>query len=225
MNAKVVPYSVLLACAALASGGCTDLVLGSIGNQIKGSGRAAHESRSVGDFHKVRDDGAANLLIQVGPAASIRVEGDDNIVPLVRTRVENGELVVETKKNFRPKNRLLVTITAPNLDAVHLDGAANVTVQNVRSDSFAVSLDGAGNVSIEGHVGTLSASLDGAGNLKLRDLQAKSASATVDGAGNVDVWASDSLTASINGVGNIRYKGTPSVQKAINGVGRIEQAD
>lgn len=225
MNAKVVPYSVLLACAAIASGGCADVVLGGIGNQIKGSGRAAHESRTVSDFHKVRDDGAANVLIKVGSPISIRIEGDDNIVPLVKTRVENGELVIETKKNFHAKNRLLVTVTAPTLDAVHLDGAANVTVQNVRSDSFDVSLDGAGNVSVDGSVGTLSASLDGAGNLKLKGLRAKSASASVDGAGNVDVWASDSLTASINGVGNIRYKGSPSVQRAINGVGKIEKTD
>ena len=224
MNAKVIP-SVLLACAALASGGCSDISWGGIGNQVKGSGRSAHESRDVSDFHKVRDDGSANVLVKVGEPASIHIEGDDNIVPLVKTRVENGELVIETKKNFHSKSRLLVTVTAPTLDAVHLDGAANVTVQNVRSDSFDVSLNGAGNVSVEGHVDTLSASLDGAGNLKLAGLHAKSASASVDGAGNVDVWASASLTASINGVGNIRYKGSPSVQKAINGVGRIEQSD
>jgi hypothetical protein len=184
-----------------------------------------HETRKVDDFTKIREDGFANVVVQVGPETSVKITGDDNIVPLVKTRVEKGELIIANKKSFRQKTKLLVSITLPTLTSVALDGAGNITVHNASGQDFSASLDGAGNVTVDGAVGNLSASLDGAGNLKLSDLKAKQASATVDGAGNIDVWATDNLTASVDGIGNIRYKGSPSVQKTVDGIGRVEQRD
>jgi len=226
MSAKGLQYSVLLACAAVASGGCSALdVLGSLDNQLKGSGRPASEARKVGDFDKIRDDGAANLKILVGLPTGVKVEGDDNIVPFVKTSVENGELIIKTKKNFRSKVKLLVTITTPTLNTLQLDGAGNISVNNAKADNFTIGLDGAGNVTADGTVNSLTATIDGAGNLKLGSLKSRTATATVDGAGNIDVWATDNLTATVDGVGNIRYKGSPQVQKSVEGVGRIEQRD
>src|SRR5579862_2179269 len=130
MSAKGFQLSVLVACAAVASGGCAiDMIGGLSGPQVKGSGRPAQETRNVDGFTKVREDGFANVDIQVGPATSVKVSGDDNIVPLVRTRVEKGELIISNKKNFHQKVKLLVSITVPNLTAVSLDGAGNITVR------------------------------------------------------------------------------------------------
>ena len=225
MSAKFGTSSVVFACAIAASG-CSPLALVSGLQQIRGSGVSHEEMRSVsGDFRKITEDGAANLFVTVGPSTTVKVEGDDNIVPLVETKVVKGTLVIKTKHNFRPKKKLLVTVTVPELNEVQLDGAGNVTVRNVQSRDFQVGWDGAGNVTLSGRTGSLRASLDGAGNLKMYDLKAASADTSVDGAGNIQVWATDHLKASIDGVGNISYKGHPRVDKSVGGVGRVHSAD
>jgi len=224
MDAKFVPTSVLVAYAVVTTG-CGPLMQGLNGNQVKGSGVLATEKRLVkGDFTRIREDGAANVFVRVGPAASVKVEGDDNIVPLVKTTVEDDTLVIKTKKQVRQKKKLLVTVTIPSLKEVQLDGAGNITVKDLQSTDFKVGLDGAGNITVGGSTASLSASINGAGNLRLADLKSETASASVDGAGNLDLWVTGKLSASIDGVGNIRYKGNPEVTKSVNGVGRVTQS-
>lgn len=223
MGAKAIQFSVLLACA-VASGGCTE-IMSHVGNQVQGSGRPAAENRTVESFHKISEDGAANVLVTIGPSTSVKVEGDDNIVPLVRTKVKDDELLIETKKNFRTDKKLLVTVTVPSLTSIELNGAASIKVHNVSGSAFSVGLNGAGSISLDGSVGSVDASVNGTGNLKLSDLKAKSASTSVNGVGNIEVWATDSLAANVDGVGNIRYKGSPSITKTVNGVGKVSQLE
>ena len=212
---------IALACA-MSTTGCIPMIWAASSHGVHGSGRPAQETRRVvGDFSKVNEDGAVNVAIRVGDKTSVTVEGDDNIVPLVKTSVQDNTLYIETKKSIRPKQKLLVTITMPRLDEIQLDGAGNVTAKDVKSDALKVGLYGAGNIDISGTASSLTATLDGAGNITLTDLQVKNADVTVDGAGNLDLWATDSLKAALNGVGNIHYKGSPKVQKEVNGVGRI----
>ncbi len=192
-------------------------------HQVSGSGRPANEMRNLDSFSKISDNGSANVFVKVGPSTSVKVEGDDNIVPLVKTRVEDDRLIIETKKSLKPKTKLLVTVTMPHVSSVELNGAANITVHGVKADDFSATLDGAGNVTIDGTVAKLDASLDGAGNLKLQGLRAVNASASIDGAGNIDLWVTDSLNASIDGMGNIHYIGSPHVTKSVDGLGKVEQ--
>jgi hypothetical protein len=192
---------------------------------VKGSGVARSENRETkSDFTGVRDEGAANVYIKVGSARSVKVEGDDNIVPLVTTKVSDGVLIIKTRKSFKPKKKLLVTVTMPSLENVQLDGSANITAQNVNANKLEVGLDGAGNLTLSGRANSVEATLNGAGNIKLLDLNAADVSATVDGAGDIDVWATASLKAEVNGVGNINYKGSPKVSKQVDGVGHIGPA-
>ena len=220
MSRNFVAPSLFVACAFV-SNGCmfSGLVQG-----VRGSGRGAVETRRIStDFTKISEDIPANVEVQVGGATSIKIEGDDNILPLVKTTIEDGTLFIGSRKPIRENRKLVVTITLPALEAVSLNGAGNMNVSGIQGDTFAVSLDGSGNITLGGSTNSLSASLDGTGNLNLEGLQSSEASVSVDGAGNVDLWAAKSLNASLNGVGNIRYKGEPSVTQSINGVGRVER--
>src|SRR4051812_25644578 len=97
------------------SAGCLGVLAGchfdmDFSQGVDGSGKAISESKTVGSFTKIREDGAANLYVKVGPSTSVKVEGDDNIVPMVKCTVEDGTLVIKTKGNFHPKTKLLVTV-------------------------------------------------------------------------------------------------------------------
>jgi hypothetical protein len=56
-------------------------------NAIQGSGVSKTESRSVGSFSKIDLSGSPDVEVAVGPATSVSVTADDNIVPIIETTV------------------------------------------------------------------------------------------------------------------------------------------
>jgi len=216
----------LSAGTAVLLSGCGHLGVVFSMDQVEGSGKVTSETRSVPDFKKIQDDGSVNVYVKVGPATSIKIEGDDNLLPLIKTKVKDGTLIISNKKSLHSNKKLLVTVTAPFIEAIDLDGAGNVTVHNLDCPHAHLTLDGAGNLTVTGKADTLETTLDGAGNMMLGGLMAKNAKANLNGAGNVDLSASDSLDATLDGVGNLTCHGHPKeVHKSVDGVGRISLED
>lgn len=214
----------LLAPALLGLAGCQ--IYGDLGHSVEGSGKSTQETRTInGDFKHVAEEGAAIVDITVGPPQSVKIEGDDNIVPLVKTRVEGGTLIISMKESVKTVEKLRVTISMPALEGVQLDGAGSIHIHGMSGPKLEAGINGAGQIVASGSVDDLNASINGAGKLLLSDLPADTASASVHGTGRIEVWAKKSLAASISGVGVIRYRGNPDISKSIQGVGKIEPED
>ena len=200
---------VVLAAATLA--GC-----GSGGNgRIEGSGAAMTETRSVGAFTRVELAGGATVHVHPGSPQAVTVSGDDNIVPLVTTRVENGTLVVDQEKNrdFATREPLVVDIRAPGLTASVLSGAGSMTVDGV---------SGLGSLDVAGAVLGLHADVSGSGSALLDHLVSKDATVVLSGMGSAHVFATHSLNASVDGMGSVVYGGNPQhVQKQVTGAGAV----
>ena len=210
----------------LGTAGCVDMDI-NMGPGVKGSGKQATEHRKVDSFSKISSKGAYDVDVQVGDATSVTISGDDNLVKLVETKVEDGALFINTKENVRPsKKGLKISITTPKLEAFNLKGAGDVTITGIKGDSFTANLFGAGDVTASGNVNNLNATLKGAGDMHLYDLHAANATAQLTGTGNLDVWASKYLKADMSGVGDLSYKGHPTkVDKDATGVGDIKSED
>jgi hypothetical protein len=198
----------------------------SFGDGIRGSGKVATVSRNVSGFSKIDTQGAYDVDVVVGPKASLKITGDDNLLPLVETRVEQGTLVLTSKKNLNPRKSLKVTITTPSLESFMLKGAGDVDIKGIEGNDFSLSLFGAGDLRASGTVRNLNATLKGAGDMNLFGLRAENAVAELSGAGDVSVYATKYLKARVSGVGDLRYKGHPEkVEKSSSGVGDIHEAD
>src|SRR5262249_55011009 len=87
------------------------------GPRVEGSGVAKTEARSVDAFTQVETSAGIHVEVRVGGAASVKVSGDDNIVPLVETGVSGGRLHVGYKsaQNVSTKTPLQVEVVAPSL--------------------------------------------------------------------------------------------------------------
>lgn len=188
-------------------------------------GATATEQRGTEPFHSVDLHGAADAIVEVGPANSLTLSGSANVLRKVKTSVTNGMLVIEHDHHwyqFGGDGRLSLRITAPDLNAFAVQGAGDVQIRGATGDALAVVLSGAGEVSATGTVQSLNARLNGAGRMDLSKLSAVDATVYLNGAGELQVNVSGTLEAELNGVGNIRYAGNPQkVQPQINGVGRI----
>ncbi len=221
MNRKILLGIATLMLAALA---CSTLSMGT--NRVVGSGHLVSESRTVANFTAVDVQGSADVTVALGNSASVIVQADDNIVPMVETSVQNGTLVIGMKPatnitSFSPI-RVTVTVKSMNLDALGLSGSGSLKVSGMSGPDLSVQLSGSGGITVDGSVDHVSIKLPGSGNVHCEGLKAKSANVTLLGSGNIYVYASESLDASIVGSGTIRYTGNPAqVTKNVSGSGVI----
>jgi hypothetical protein len=188
-------------------------------------GSQVTQNRGVDAFHSVELRGAATLDVLVGAQQSLVVEGGSRGLERLRTEVRNGRLVIESRGNWlwnQGTTRLRVRITVPQLRALELNGAGNITINGLDGGALALVLSGAGALEGGGRVETLTARVNGAGSIDLSRLEATDAEVAVNGTGSIDVNVTGRLDATVNGVGNIEYLGKPAqLNSSINGVGSI----
>lgn len=213
----------------------------------RGSGKMITESRPVSNFQRVDLSGIGELNITQGETESLTIEADDNLMPYIKTTVQNGTLNIglDTTRgaiSLNPSKPIKYTLQAKTLDSIVVSGAGNVNAPSIKSDSFTVRTSGAGNITIPqvqattltsgisgagsmtlgGQAGTQNATLSGLGNYSAGDLKSTNATVNLTGAGSATVWATDSLDARISGAGSITYYGSPQVKQNISGLGSIK---
>jgi len=191
---------------------------------VVGSGQIINEDRDIAEFSSVDVSGSMNVRISRGERARCTVEGDDNIVPLVKTEVHGGKLKVFFERGVSIHRDVNVYLEVPLITRVSLSGSGDIDITDVTRDEVSLEIDGSGDISATGEVGTLSVEIDGSGNMRLFDLHAARASVEINGSGDVQINAGESLDCEINGSGDIRYAGNPeSVRKTVRGSGSISR--
>lgn len=207
---------VFLGTVTLAAGACGK------GSGIEGSGVSKTETRAVSDVSEVQLDGVGTLEIAQAPTTSLTVVADDNVLPLLTTRVDGGKLVIGCSKSVRPKTGIVVRLTSPAIRSIALTGTGDVRVHGWHSDDLAVMVPGAGDIALDGAVQRLTVNVSGTGDVDAAKLVAKDATVDVSGAGDAKVNATGTLNASVSGAGSVRYTGGAQVTKHVSGVGAIE---
>jgi hypothetical protein len=191
---------------------------------VTGSGKMRSEKRNVPAFTAVDISGAYEVEIVAQKEQSLEIEGDDNLLPLIKTDVENGVLHLYNEKGFNTKEKLHVRIALQSLDGINTSGASDIVATGVKTDEFKVEASGASKVQISGEAQTLDVGMSGASELKAEDLHARNVQINLSGAANADVYATDALRASVSGAGNVNYYGDPkNVSEDRSGAGEISK--
>jgi hypothetical protein len=188
---------------------------------VRGHGDVVSEFRDLNDFTaiKFRIDGDVYLTQEA--TQEVRVEAYENIIHLIETRVENGELTIYSDKNIR-SGHLKIFISAVAFDKIQLSGSGNIeSLSCINVEDLELSISGSGNIEICGSATTLDAKVSGSGNINAYGIEAEVVQSRVSGSGNIKVTANESLEATITGSGNIYYKGSPQVNSHVQGSGRV----
>jgi hypothetical protein len=194
---------------------------------VKGSGVVASESRPMSNFDSIRLEGSADVTVSFGDSASVVVEAEDNILPLIETFVRGSELVIRWKPltTVSEAEPVRVTVTMKSLKAASLPGSGNITIAGMNGGEVELDLPGSGDITADGIVDSVGAKIGGSGNILCGDLQATSATVKLTGSGNVTVFASESVDVTISGSGSVTYRGDPAeVNQSVTGSGTIQAA-
>jgi Putative auto-transporter adhesin, head GIN domain len=192
-------------------------------NAVHGSGTAKSETRAVAPFSKIDLNGSPDVDVTVGPANSVEVTADDNLLPMIETTVSGETLKIGSKGSYSTSLGVKIKITAPSLDALAISGSGDVHVKGLKAGEMEAKITGSGNVTLNGGVDRLRVRILGSGDVRAADLAAKDVQVSVTGSGNASVRASEQLDASVAGSGNVRFAGNPPrVQKHVTGSGDID---
>ena len=211
---------------------------------VHGRGPIYIESRPVGHFTGVSNSTAAEVEILHGVQDGVFVRAQDNILPYVRTRVQNGVLRIYTDDvELRPQYPIVVEVDVVTLrsivssgsgfmrgqliDATRLEvtsaGRGDIDLPGLLADSLIVISTGAGDVTAAGQVGRLRVNASATGGVDTRDLDAAEADVTISGVGSSTIRVRDALRVVLSGSGWLRYFGSPEVDAEVTGSGQVER--
>ncbi len=190
---------------------------------IHGSGVAKTETRTVGAFSKINVTGSPEVEIAVGAPVSLTITADDNLLPIIETKVDGDTLNIGSKESYSTSIGVKLKITVPKLDGASVTGSSEIHADGVSAKKFTASVTGSGSIVLKGSADLLDGQITGSGEIKAMELATKTVSVGVTGSGRALVNASETVDASITGSGSVRYSGNPpNVQKRITGSGEIK---
>lgn len=216
------------------------------GERVTGSGRIVEASRALAGFGALKVSGGIDVELRASGRESVTVRADDNVEPLIETRVEGATLVIGVARgaSFKTQRTPRVRVEFVRLGELSVAGSGDVRADRVRGDTFAVSVAGSGDVKIDaldvdslgvvlagsgdfvaaGRADQQGFRIRGAGDVRARDLVGRSVKVSIAGSGDAFVHATEELEVAIAGSGDVVYRGAPKVTKSVAGSGSVRPA-
>jgi len=193
---------------------------------IKGSGTLSKETRDLAVFHGIDAGGAFHITVKQGEPQSVIIEADDNIIPVITTKVKSGILHISTNESINNSTKLNVTIVVANLDMLDLSGACKLkSTEAISSNEMEIDCSGASEIIIGlkckkleidfsgastgiflGKTSTLEIESSGASKIDCYKMIANVVSVDASGASNISFSADKIIKIDASGASSINYK-------------------
>ena len=195
------------------------------GDTSNETGGVTSEARDVSGFNEVELKGVGNLSLEQTGSESLTVEAEEDVLPKIRTEVENKRLIISPERNtsINTNKPINYKLTVKDLSTLEVSGSGNVEAKDINTDELAVTIGGAGDVEIRGSADSQEVEISGSGEYRAGDLESKEATIDVRGSGLATVNVSDELEAEVSGSGSVEYIGDPMVQQEVSGAGEVRK--
>jgi Putative auto-transporter adhesin, head GIN domain len=193
-------------------------------DRVKGSGIMKTEKRSLAPFDSLEVSCNGSIQAHTQGQEGLEISGDDNIIPLITTEVNNGILYIRSSKEYNSRDKLVIVVSAPDLKKFVFSGAGKADLSDVKNDRVEIALTGAGSLTASGETKEADITLSGAGSVDTKNLHAVNAKVNSTGIGSVEIYVTGQLDAKTSGIGEINYYGSPKiVNKQAGGIGKINE--
>lgn len=197
--------------------------------QTKGSGASQEQKREVGAFERVHIASGLKATVTQGDTA-VSLSGDENLLALVETEVEDGELEVRLKRGHSLRGEVRVTISTPKLTEVEAtggsiveaqasaqetfeaeaSGGSIVTVSRVDSRKLAVEASGGSRVTVKGRAEEVDAEVSGGSVVRADEVEMASLTVDASGGARVEAGPSKRLQGDLSGGSVVRLSRSPA---------------
>ncbi|MBR7633424.1 head GIN domain-containing protein [Janthinobacterium lividum] len=232
--------TLLALCCAVVLGGCAIVInpndgevryAESGGNAIQGNGQVSRDVRQVGNITALDIDNMKRIDIKidvrVGPTASLVIEADNNLQPLIHSDVNGNTLRIWSDTNIRSSNGIHVIYTTPQLKKINISGSGRLVVSGLNGDDFSLEQRGSMKSELSGSVGRFDVANNGSGSINAAALTSGNTDAVQNASGSIQVGnvRGERINVAVNGSGSISASGTVQRLDAnVNGSGDINLA-
>jgi Putative auto-transporter adhesin, head GIN domain len=187
-----------------------------------GSGQLATQSRQVSGFTSVELTGVGELRIDQTGTESLTVSAEDNLLPLLTSKVEGDTLILGKKPNTRIVSTKPITYTTmKDVTGLAVSGSGTINAPKLTTAALRIEISGSGVITTGGTADDQNLEIAGSGRYLADGLTSKTVSAEISGSGTASVVASDALDVKISGSGTLTYSGNPQVTQEVSGSGRL----
>lgn len=198
---------------------------------VAGSGVTATQSRSIADFTSLSVADGLRLEISRGPT-SLTIEGDDNLLPLIKTEVVDGRLIIRkaTRESLRATRPIVLRLTTPALSRLEASGGTDVLLADAAAPRFSADLSGgvdfeatglelesfelhaSGGVDVkaEGIAKAAQLIVTGGADVDARKLQVTHLAVDASGGCDLQLTALESIAGEASGGGSMKVHGHPA---------------
>lgn len=215
---------------------------------FKGTGSESSVTRELESFEKILVQDKIDVHLTQGTTQSVRIEGGKNVIKLIKTKVENGVLIIsdDNKCDFTRsyKKKIIMYITVPTLKKIEHDGVGDVFMDNrFACDTFRYALSNAGDLHLDLNTAQVYGGMHGNGDLYMKgvvgenvlhavgqgfyhgfDVTSENVILTLRTSGILEISVNTFLKIDMlqKSTGDILYKGYPTtITKNIKGSGKL----
>lgn len=239
LTAHVLPVRALAAALAL-------LPLAACGGHDRGPGAAGGtgnaRSYTLAGFTDVGLTGPDDASISIGPAFSVRAQGDAAVLDRLAIERSGSTLKIGRRSGMSTDAGVArVFVTMPAIEGASVAGSGDMTIDKVTGDAMAmqvsgsgslaakdlavkraqVSISGSGNVSAAGTTQMLTVRVAGSGNLDAGDLKASGAEISVAGSGSVKAAVAGQARVKVMGSGDVDLGPDATCETSTMGTGEV----
>lgn len=188
-------------------------------------GNVVSEQRDVNGFDEVELRGVGNLSVRQAGSESLTVEAEEDVLPKIRTEVENNRLIISPEPNtdIQTTEPINYKLTVKDLRGMEVSGSGDIDAEGISTDGLGMNISGSGAIKASGSANDQKIGISGSGIYRAEGLESKKAEVDVEGAGSAIVNASEVLKAKVSGAGFVEYIGDPTVEKDVSGAGRVSK--
>ena len=190
---------------------------------VKGSGHTATDVRPLTDFTSVEAGGIFQVEIVAQKDYSVQVEADDNLLPLIKTEVDDGVLRIDSDGHFKTSSPIRIRISAPNIEMIDASGVSNITLSGVKNTELTVKGSGASKITVAGESTKLVVDVSGATRVNADDLTAETAEIDASGASSVSVNVTNEIRSDLTGASKVFYSGSPKLDTNKSGASSVSK--
>jgi hypothetical protein len=197
-------------------------------HRVKGEGSSTSERRELATFGSITANGSTNITVHPSNSDYVIVHGYNNLVPVYETRVSDGRLILEFKRDYInvKNNNITVDLYTTQAHRVTLNGSGDIKIEDGQhSEYMNLDINGSGNITIaNNHFKGVNADVNGSGNIKGIACLADTMKAHISGSGNISMSVANYLEVKISGSGDVDYWGQPVLGKvSISGSGKVHK--
>lgn len=207
---------------------------------LSGNGDVKSENRAITqEFKAISVSQGIDVFITTNESNSVKVEADDNIIDLIKTEVENGELKIYFSKQVWHSKARKVYVSVPVIEEISVSSGASVKldnsiiaeklvlkassgsdiIANVGVTDLSCSASSGADVIISGTAKNFDVDASSGSDINADDLEAEFVNAHASSGADISVFVTNSIQIKKSSGGDVNYKGNPkNINKSRSGL-------